>query len=486
MPEQSSPASRQTFRSRSATASSLLLILLLASSCTDGKNTPPVAPELGTANQDDYGKPKSLHIKQVPDDQILIAFGVIADTHIDANNCGDEGHHMAQARKVVHDLNIDCKNAGCLGVLHLGDMTMTHNTQQVVAFRQLYEDSYPGDDGGAIAHCYDDDYTAYSHGDKINFGVFPTIGNHDVSQSDWTKAQDYVRDRVIGADNLLDHYGKDSYVWRWGPYVFFQLGLWAGGFDSDDSGQQDKDKLIWLREALKKHVGNSGRGVFILQHYGFDGFSEQSRWWTDHQRKEELDILCRREHSDDPCVPYNILGILTGHSHAQLVRHAQPGTTAGGDAVSFRNLVFYASGDTGEGDRYCFSILSTAPGSDPNTVRLNVHTKEEKDKHWTTTTYSYPLGVPDEADNFRYSLLRKLALNGANDSSVANEVRDFTGDAELGAGVAVGVGVTVDVGAGVGWPHAASRNAARVRVILKMGESLMLKSGCPFAFAAFS
>ncbi|MBM4141098.1 MAG: hypothetical protein FJ242_06365 [Nitrospira sp.] len=161
------------------------------------------------------GAPHKLDLTLVPvtdsvkvtNNDKYIAFGIIADTHVDALTCADspllcpnfdyynDSDWMKNNRNVINDLNLDCKKTGrpfvdavvkqdCLGIVHLGDMVNDRSTQQLVAFRQLYEYDYShkdvytwGCDCGT--RCND----AYSQGFRIHFPVIPVLGNHDVTHS---------------------------------------------------------------------------------------------------------------------------------------------------------------------------------------------------------------------------------------------------------------------------------------------------------------
>ena len=198
-----------------------LALFLLVIAC-DNILDPEQGQELGSANQDDYGTPHHIYIASVPDDQTSVKFGLITDTHIDASYAGKvakssypyydyryrDTDHVKRNRTTITGLNVAAYHAGCHGIIHLGDMVNDNNTQNLVAFRQLYENDYPGYDAGAIAGVGDDHHQAYSQGYRINKPVFPTLGNHDSpyyndSPTDWQKAASYIRDRIKDASGLI-------------------------------------------------------------------------------------------------------------------------------------------------------------------------------------------------------------------------------------------------------------------------------------------
>ena len=218
-------------------------------------------------------------------------------------------------------MNDEFYSSHIVGAVHLGDMVNEIKVQSLVAFRQLFEDSYPGHDGGSIAGVSDSDYDAYSEGHTLNYPLLINIGNHDVTTQYMSEyyVREYVMQRMRGAEGIScyvanEYFSDGSYAWRWGKYHFLSLGLWAGSYGYEGNTDIDYGKLTWLRRWLEENVGDSGEGVFVLQHFGFDGFSREERWWTEEQRQLELDLLCRKD-KNGVCNPYNVLGILSGHTH---------------------------------------------------------------------------------------------------------------------------------------------------------------------------
>lgn len=327
-------SARATFR----VASGMLLLfsmflLVLNIGCrSDGPTTTASDPQLfGSDDQKAlYGTPNKIRVAQVPDGQKIIRFGIVTDTHIDATtsdnnwwNSQTYGYnnsaYMDRNRRTVYQMNEQLHPNDCLGVVHIGDMIEQspaqdqYATQQVIAFRQLYENDYPGRHAGVIKGTSED----YSKSFRVNVPVFPTVGNHDSpAPGSWHKPADYISERVKGAPGILSFYGRGSYIWRWGMYVFIQLGLWAGSNDVWNDPVRDSDvdlaKLTWLKEWLKNNVGDSNLGILIFQHYGF-GCGEQ--WWKKAMETSELNVLCRREKETDLSNPYNIIGIFVGHQH---------------------------------------------------------------------------------------------------------------------------------------------------------------------------
>lgn len=364
----------------------VITLLMVVIACDKKQST---EPELGSANSTDYGRPKKITIPY--SDWFLTGFGIITDTHVDASNAAllpskdfpyDFGYWYRDTdrvrcnRHVIYHLNRLMRLSDGLGIVHLGDMVSDNNVQNLVAFRQLWEHDYYGYDGGAIAGVADDHYDAYSQGSRINYLVLPSLGNHDSpyfgdDPTDWRYAAAYINDRVIGAGGLLSQYNTTAYAWRWGDFFFIHLGMWAGSFEHESNTEIDQAKIEWLQNFLITHVGDSNLGVFVFQHYGWDSFSTQDRWWNAAMRRLELEIL----------LPYNVLGIFTGHAHKRLNIKVLAGTDEYGNNVYFDNFVMDdACGDGAYGCAYVFTDGNRMWVSSYNCVN-DIVTDYEKDIH---------------------------------------------------------------------------------------------------------
>jgi len=407
-----------------------IILLSLFIACAGNKYTGKQEGVLcmGTDDPDhcDWGGPKKIDLTSVPvaDNEKNIAFGIITDTHVDAltsqygpKYCTSGGYadwynnsqKMHNNRTIIADLNKDCSKTGaigvdCLGIVHLGDMVNDWKTQQVLAFRQLYEHDYPGNNGGTVYSdsCISDD-NGYSLGFRISYPVIPMLGNHDVTAHFEDQAKEtggYIIQRMGGATGLLAQYPSDNpsnFIWRWGQYIFVTLGLWAGSYNWGDPNHTDTSKLNWLRDNLDKFAGGDNLGVLIFQHYGWDGFSEESRWWTDDQRDMMLDVLCRRDigpGNNGSCNPYNVIGIFTGHNHwPQQWIKVDAGKDANGNPVQFWDFSMMTAGFNTSDGTYGFSVVQLTGD------HMYIHTKAHNDgknynQYWPTTCYEIPPSGP--------------------------------------------------------------------------------------------
>jgi hypothetical protein len=139
-------------------------------------------------------------------------------------------------------------------------------------------------------------------------------------------------------------------------------------------GYGDNARLDWLENHLKEAVGDSGKAVLLFQHYGWDSFSKEDRWWTENERRRLYKVLCRKPQwgSDISCDnPYNVIGIFTGHNHT--TKNEPIEVNYGGHA--FYNYVSGGGGNDGD-----------SPGS-----FLLVHLTHE---HMEVTKYNVPVPKP--------------------------------------------------------------------------------------------
>jgi hypothetical protein len=430
-----------------------LVLPMLAAGCGgsvgDGGGAPQdEATALGSEpNKALYGTPHKIKVAQVAKNQTDITFGLISDTHIDATQCDriflsnsgygyNDSPYMQNNRTTVDDLNIDCKSPECLGVVHMGDMIEQkpsqdeYATQQVIGFRQLYENDYPGRNGGAIRGCSDTNYEAYNKGHKIKVPVFPTLGNHD-GPSGWHKPADYLDERITGAPGIVSQYGKASYIWRWGQYYFIQLGLWAGSKESvveyPTDAEIDNGKIKWLKDWLRSHVGDSNMGVLIFQHYDFGA---GKRWWNKDMENMELNVLCRRDNDAGPCEPYNVLGIFAGHEHLKDFRTIAAGADALGKEVSFDEYVMPDVGKDNNKQRG-HSIVRLQD------KLMTINTKNRHNNTWSN--YQKPIGTgPGDPNSFRYTIGWDLQSGGNTWSPLVTFLdKPFGGGVPAGGGTAI-------------------------------------------------
>lgn len=312
----------------------------------------------------------------------------------------DQRKHIARTRTVAYDIDLRENNKpNFVGIVMAGDLTNGNDYHEMVNFRQLYENSYPGLTAGCgrnwLYQCVcptDLDY--YSGPARVESPVFPLLGNHDGN-----RGVHYIQHRLEGSHALFDgkdvygneiiNYYKENYAWEWGSVHCLSLGPWA--FD----GSYYNQKKSWL----EKHLEDIGKEkpILLFQHYGFDGFSQEDRWWTDAEREAFINVICDREDSNDVCNPYNVVALFTGHAHA--FRYI--GDILGGDGPrAIPNFVVDTAGDDTTAGYYFVTMEVDQEGDGNITVRERRFSGDgdkvvgdfiDWDASWgVSTAFSYP------------------------------------------------------------------------------------------------
>lgn len=157
------------------------------------------------------------------------------------------------------------------------------------------------------------------HGEgMLKFPVLEGIGNHDLDGANTGEALSYVQKEVIERHRSRPgtfHYDARGYHYSWdwegGSNVHFvQLNIFPGNtwrpvYDRATTWNDPQQSLAFLEKDLKDQVGDSGRPVILMWHYGLRGWGLE-KWWL----PEDLANLKKT------IAPYNIALILHGHEHA--------------------------------------------------------------------------------------------------------------------------------------------------------------------------
>jgi hypothetical protein len=252
-------------------------------------------------------------------DTLHVNFLVVGDPQFWGG--GDRNsHRLARGRMIANDVDISENDEHVLGTVVVGDLTNSDAYHELVAFRQMYESSYPGYDHGCIyGLCDGFSDTWYSGDAHVDKHVYPLLGNHD----DVDIAEKYVRDRLKDSESL--YYGNDAYgneidnwydeglyAWEWGSVHCLSLGPWAFfAGDYSHPSEMSEEKAEWLKNHLKQ-VGKQ-KPIMMFQHFPFP---DEDRWWTEPDREAFVNVICDRESDDEKCQPYNIIALFSGHTHA--------------------------------------------------------------------------------------------------------------------------------------------------------------------------
>jgi len=252
-------------------------------------------------------------------------FMIVADTHyssVDENH--PASHAMINAINRISDgktrwptsiqgkpTHFSCAGtpiATPSGIVHLGDMTDFGSQSELdggsgyfglksyLGFRQFWEQ----DGGGAPSK-------SGKKRIKVKYPVYCGLGNHDLDfrEANRNRMWKYVKQRHAGkkAPVPVRDFDQDSlcYALHWGQLRILQLQRFA-----TDTEYGRRPGLPWVSRQLVA-AKNANQHVLLCQHYGFDRFGQQARWWTQEDRKQLLDVIA----------PYrNIVGLCHGHSHA--------------------------------------------------------------------------------------------------------------------------------------------------------------------------
>lgn len=153
-------------------------------------------------------------------------------------------------------------------------------------------------------------------GGLLRFRAFEAIGNHDLSNESAAGfsvvQREYIeRNKARQGPEVFSydahHY---HYSWNWGPLHLVNLNLFPGNvhrqvYDRESPWNNPRNSLDFLAEDLRLRVGDSGRPVILMWHYGLRGWGLE-KWWT----PEDLANL------KQTIEPYNVVLILHGHEHS--------------------------------------------------------------------------------------------------------------------------------------------------------------------------
>ncbi len=176
---------------------------------------------------------------------------------------------------------------------------------------------------------------------KLRFPTLEALGNHDFYTTGTIKDTLFLVNRMIQRNALrkLGLTRLDSteyhYSWDWDGVHFINLNLYAGSTELGYSGYRPMNALAFLQQDLAANVGNSGRPVFIMEHYPVN----DNTYFPAALRTPFYNAI----------VNYNVIGILHGHSHAQAIYTWNNGTGT-------KSFDIYDDGSVMDGDMMVFHI----------------------------------------------------------------------------------------------------------------------------------
>ncbi len=284
-PSPSSPAAagaNATARRPRWLAGSALAATLLAGACASGPSASPAsAPAQSPASP-----------------PATITYFVTADPQINIPRWGTAGT----------EATIDAMNA--LPGSALPDGTLCDEPRAAIVAGDLVDVADSPADWERYRSFYDPRGNA-----RLRFPAYEGIGNHDLSsklpRGAWSSVQREVLARHRQRAGAF-RYDADGYHHSWddGPLHFVMLNLFPGDeprpvYDRPAPWNDPRGSLSFLKDDLRATVGDSGRPVVLVWHYGLRGWGLE-KWW----RPEDLDALAAT------IAPYNVVLILHGHEHA--------------------------------------------------------------------------------------------------------------------------------------------------------------------------
>lgn len=238
------------------------------------------------------------------------------------------------------------------GVLIGGDLTDTPE------FKNFYgiHTSFPAlnRDG------FNDNYAVDGSG-LLKYPVYEGYGNHDVDNTSYSYTLQGIRERNLVRPDVTNLSGNQlHYSWDWEGVHFVNLNIYPG--QNERSGYS----LDFLMDDLAANVGDSGRPIVLMQHFGFDSFSDE--WWTPTEQQAFADAI----------EGYNVAGIFHGHLHTTR-QYQWNGIDVfmGSSARDGNFLVVEFEGDqmkvaSREGDRWGFAFNKTITVPEPASIALAI------------------------------------------------------------------------------------------------------------------
>ncbi len=160
-----------------------------------------------------------------------------------------------------------------------------------------------GSDSNGIAQFsqFESDWGINGEG-RLKFEVYEGFGNQDGDAGSAVRQAVKNRNLLrIGLSSISSN--GLHYSWDWEQVHFINLNLCPGDSGTDNSGLAAQYSLEFLQADLAENVGESGRAVVILCHYGFDSWGLS--WWPVSMQQAFYDRIKE----------YNVIGIFHGHSH---------------------------------------------------------------------------------------------------------------------------------------------------------------------------
>ena len=183
------------------------------------------------------------------------------------------------------------------------------------------------------------------------------FGWHNGSLHLFEYVRDHKRNTPVNVSTPNIHYS-----WDWEGIHFVQLNLSPADAPRLMKPLQDPFMAYsFLKRDLENRVGDSGRPVILLHHYGLDDFSrgvskeghfsEKAQWWSKEDQQKYWELLA----------DYQVIGIFTGHTHrcegCEGCYLPWDGKNIGMETVSGRAIPTFVAGAAREGYYMAVEVL---------------------------------------------------------------------------------------------------------------------------------
>jgi hypothetical protein len=266
-----------------------------------------------------------------------------------------------------------------LAVVVAGDMGTNGGAEELGALRMLWE-----------------------HGtmqDSLAYPIYAGLGNHDINLQ---RMLDYVGNRMCGV--RMDP-ATHNYSWDWNKLHIVQLNTWLGDFNVAYTSQQllsltsvtatfRANAAAWLRNDLQTNATAGGRPVLIIQHFPLSSVqSTVPNCLISHSGSDSVPN-CWWGSADyqlfwDTIKPYNVIGIVAGHTHGLSMDRPEMYGLDSKDAQGVPKIIDnFIDGRGGQ------SVHNSAKGVPPGPGRGDIMAFRVTDSYMDVAAFSWKTGKP--------------------------------------------------------------------------------------------
>ncbi len=284
-----------------------------------------------------------------------VHFLVTADPQYDENLMNPDGTLSTTSDEISRIIKHKLETQDFRGLLIAGDLTHNSKAKEFVRYQKFTEGMSSKVYEGLGNH----DFRRFPD-DTIDIKANQAFGFQQFMNKEvmgWNEGSlrlfEYIRSHKREA-NIHSSFPNIHYSWDWEDIHFVQLNLFPGDEPVPRKTIQNPFMAFtFLKKDLAEKVGDSGRPIVLIHHYGFDNFSRgidengeinvKGEWWTAKQRRAYWDLLSA----------YNVLAIFSGHAHncqgCDNCYLPWDGTSVGRENVQTKSIPTFVSGSAREG-----------------------------------------------------------------------------------------------------------------------------------------